>query len=316
MSLVYRLLFIVQLVRAVAPRPTPPSCCACRAASHGAGARRIREDGVLLVQRSVTGNVLHHSGGTAIAENGTGAEAPPPLAGTSRVPQRRTSPGRPEVSSNIRVIGQLVRFGGGGQANRSRDCQDFPGTCAPPFTCENRDTARKPHRAARLATEEGRANIHSWCDYGPGYIRYAQQCAAGNMFHAAQELRKVQSERRRPDGSYPLLTMDAAYCFAAGHCNDTAVTLHTTILQAEAMCDARYTRRAWTGVRPIAMAASPKRRGVDSSWAKVACAMGTFHCDIVYCRIYYCKDAEWKARFGYLAQDMGHDHHGSRNRAK
>lgn len=284
------------------------------------------DDGLALIQQSLGeggGGLRFGDGAAALredaAEAADGETAPPPLAdghfeqhfrragragGPAAPPGRAGGAEQPPGVARMRVLGELARFGGSFSTNRSlEDCRDFPKTCAPPFTCEKHEVStRKSRKVVRLATEDGRANVHSWCGYPRGYVRYAQQCAAGNLFHAAQELRRVQEDRRRPDGSYPLLIMDAAYCFASGHCNDTDVTLHTTIPQAETMCDARYTRRAWTGVGPLAMAASPKRRGTDSAWAKVACAMGTYHCDIVYCRIYYCKDTEWRARFGHLAQ--------------
>jgi len=288
------------------------------------------DDGIALVQHRLGGQALAHGSmerlgrfhvllrGSALV-NVASREAARLLAdsrlqrysGSSELPRHPgesagNSTSVAEGDSGIRAVGELVRFGTSASANWSREeCKDFPKTCAPPFTCKKLENAvHKPRRAEdRLTTVDGHANVYSWCGYPDGYVRYAQQCTAGNMFHAAQELRNVQEERRRPDGSYPLLIMDAAYCFASGHCNDTGVTLHTTIPQAEVMCDAKYTRRGWTSINRLALAASPKRRGTDSAWAKVACAMGTYHCDIVYCRIYYCKDAEWRTRFGYLAED-------------
>lgn len=200
------------------------------------------------------------------------------------------------------------------------DCSEMPEVCASPFDCgpsvspgsgfehpRLEPGARLPAREGqqdryvRLASIDGHANLHAWCQYPKGYLKYAQHCSKGEMVAAAHALHEVQSVRR-PDGSYPLRTMDAAYCFASGHCNDTAVTANTTLDEAETMCDKKYSRRIWASVGPLEMAKSPTRLGRDSSWGKVACSMGTFHCDVMYCKEFYCHDAKWISKFGALAQ--------------
>lgn len=182
-------------------------------------------------------------------------------------------------------------------------CEDIPEACTEPFNC-NLHTHMTMYNDMTYTTN-GHANPNSWC-HTP-YLKYGLQCIKeGNMTKAAHTLFSVQTDKVKE--------MDAQYCFAAGHCNKTSVdpsrfkafdrsqvTEHTTLLEAEGMCDAIYGEK-WKHMGILKyFGMKPDGFGKKNEFAKLACAMGNWHCDVIYCREFYCEDEYWVKRYGYKA---------------
>merc|ERR1719334_1813739 len=102
------------------------------------------------------------------------------------------------------------------------------------------------------------------------------------------------------------------YCFLERHCTNKDITPDSTMEEGIAACDKKYGHERWTNVK---FADQPKVHGDSYNttedadyWGMVACAMGNFHCDIIYCQETYCKMPEYIEAFGqYLGEDVG-DH--------
>merc|ERR1719229_938224 len=96
--------------------------------------------------------------------------------------------------------------------------------------------------------------------------------------------------------------MDAQFCFASGHCNNTAVKLNSTMEDMEAMCDQVYGHEVWTKVGFTILLKAMGGKGMTAPgrfnpWSQMACAMGAWNCDIIYCRQKICNDPQWRDKF-------------------
>jgi len=116
---------------------------------------------------------------------------------------------------------------------------------------------------------------------------------------------------------------DAQYCFIVGHCENGQVNETTTIEEGELMCNKKYGRRhdgpPWFEFSMMDLAKSaalsPLSGGMNlaftlksplhvnlngqfaHSFAKLACAMGNYHCDAMYCKMKYCKDPYYRSKY-------------------
>mmetsp|Transcript_61068 Transcript_61068/g.137600 ORF Transcript_61068/g.137600 Transcript_61068/m.137600 type:complete len:176 (-) Transcript_61068:119-646(-) len=151
------------------------------------------------------------------------------------------------------------------------------------------------------------------------------ECAAGNLRRYGELMYAEQKGYSAKPRSVNISNIDAQYCFQWGHCNNTEVTESTTVAEMEQMCDARFGgRQEWTenfhligglsrgilggvfsgGIRTNLK--HPMQVTVDmgflTAFAKMACAMGNYHCDVVYCKQQYCSDPAWKAQYGHLSK--------------
>lgn len=114
---------------------------------------------------------------------------------------------------------------------------------------------------------------------------------------------------------------DGSYCFMEGHCTNEAVTDNTTLPEAEAMCDARFGHKGWTGNFLLtdgsaamlstmvgAMTLHPASdpftgvhdQKITKVFLKLACSMGNYHCDVQYCKHTFCKNPYYIARYKHL----------------
>mmetsp|Transcript_96036 Transcript_96036/g.299063 ORF Transcript_96036/g.299063 Transcript_96036/m.299063 type:complete len:258 (-) Transcript_96036:88-861(-) len=171
-------------------------------------------------------------------------------------------------------------------------CEDVPGACLPPFNC-NQHTAVTMY-AQITKTTDGHANYNAWCH--TQYLDFALHCQRRNFPEASVSLSRTRKRDPR------LLEMDGQYCFAAGHCDNTNITKDTTVEQTEKMCDQIFGHEVWAnkGLLDLFKAkARGKRR--DNEYAQLACAMGNFQCDVLYCKETICGDAHWKGKYGHLA---------------
>merc|ERR1719414_2914928 len=112
--------------------------------------------------------------------------------------------------------------------------------------------------------------------------------------------------------------LDGSYCFIEGHCSNTAVTNSTTLEESYQMCDYRYGRRSWTKIGSLMSLVSvlkPLHESMGSPYdgfhntevtkvfLKAACAMGNYHCDVMYCKETYCKMKHYKDKYEHLQPD-------------
>lgn len=197
-------------------------------------------------------------------------------------------------------------------ATSSVDCHDYPELCEAPFNCD------------LDAATQADNNLYAWCSV-PQYADYVTAClvdkdlvkAAWVQFNAT-----AAGEVSELDGDV-LLSADASYCFLAGHCSNTAVTNSTTLEDAEQMCDDRYGHEGWSTFLQANSDRSKLKEHVvkdmeihkdhfsdresASYYVKLACAMGNFHCDVVYCKETYCTMPEYIERFAHLQPETpGH----------
>mmetsp|Transcript_122805 Transcript_122805/g.358421 ORF Transcript_122805/g.358421 Transcript_122805/m.358421 type:complete len:253 (-) Transcript_122805:12-770(-) len=174
---------------------------------------------------------------------------------------------------------------------RSSVCSIYPVACREPFSCgqPKEEKAERKRMYSQIALQDGHANLQAWCSsvFRTDYVEYVDQCLRGNMQASADIVYDMQ-RKLSPDGS--LLKADAEYCVAAGHCENTDVSENTTLTDAELMCDRKYTRSAWTTLGIQDLVSAPRTMTPETApvWGQLACAMGNFHCDVMYCRLKHC----------------------------
>eukprot|EP00429_Kryptoperidinium_foliaceum_P097611 CAMPEP_0176236188 /NCGR_PEP_ID=MMETSP0121_2-20121125/27217_1 /TAXON_ID=160619 /ORGANISM="Kryptoperidinium foliaceum, Strain CCMP 1326" /LENGTH=187 /DNA_ID=CAMNT_0017575617 /DNA_START=42 /DNA_END=605 /DNA_ORIENTATION=- len=182
--------------------------------------------------------------------------------------------------------------------------------CGEPFNCWS-DPVSEAQSAywetEHIATDDGHANIKTWC-LDPSYEdSLAKYCfVEPDLKLNAQLTYKHMAERG-------YLENEASYCFMQGHCVNPDVNFNTTLAEAEAICDKQYGHEKWTtfafGQRPPEVAAQTATGFSDPAsaeyWALVGCAMGNWHCDVMYCKETYCKMPEWTEKYGHYLKDYG-----------
>lgn len=177
--------------------------------------------------------------------------------------------------------------------------------CQAPFYCND----LPPKEGTQAATDDGHADWTNWCDQP--LLGAALKCYEGNLTAFAN----VHAEVNKRMG---LVTdkLDAAYCNQMGHCgyidgspvtNSGELTENTTLAEAEKVCDARFGHDAWTTFTasdadakwkealPYGGGAFGGKLNPSGSYArgKLACAQGTYHCDVIYCRQYLCNNPDF-----------------------
>mmetsp|Transcript_86151 Transcript_86151/g.252082 ORF Transcript_86151/g.252082 Transcript_86151/m.252082 type:complete len:238 (-) Transcript_86151:73-786(-) len=175
------------------------------------------------------------------------------------------------------------------------DCEQFPSVCHDGlFDCH----LQRPGTVSQItAPTNGHANLNAMCKMK--YLKGYAQCIQGDPLGAAETTYAVQAGHGNA-----VRKMDAQFCFSAGHCNNTAVTVNTTLEEMEGMCDQIYGHDVWTKVGfTIMFTAMTKTTapGRFNPWSQMACAMGAWNCDIIYCREKICNDPMWRSQYGSLS---------------
>mmetsp|Transcript_120374 Transcript_120374/g.351648 ORF Transcript_120374/g.351648 Transcript_120374/m.351648 type:complete len:175 (+) Transcript_120374:1-525(+) len=168
-----------------------------------------------------------------------------------------------------------------------------------------------------LATNDAHANLRSWCM--PGLEKYAntvvKECLVNDNKKASAKAMYQQAFKDYSD------ELDASYCFLEGHCTNTVVHDNTSLFEMEVICDYRFTRKGWTMNFLKAMKRLMTMKTAFSSLvstktgfrtqrltrhlSKMACAQGTFHCDVMYCKHTYCRDEYYVNKYGGLLKAFG-----------
>mmetsp|Transcript_9213 Transcript_9213/g.25762 ORF Transcript_9213/g.25762 Transcript_9213/m.25762 type:complete len:255 (-) Transcript_9213:64-828(-) len=208
----------------------------------------------------------------------------------------------------LRELGELAAH------SRNFNCTAFPELCEAPFNCQTfqgfeRDWVLKGVRDASPRT---------WCT-APQYHGYVDRCLGKNrdLVSAA----KFQFGRTLAGDHGPYCAeMDGSYCFIEGHCVNDEVTNQTTLEEASQMCDRRYGRERWAAwgaywfphadrIASVQVAEFGKHgfssRSQTTPFLIAACAMGNFHCDIMYCKETYCKMPYFVDKYGHFLKKFG-----------
>lgn len=159
----------------------------------------------------------------------------------------------------------------------------------------------------------GHANPRSWCML-PRFGPYIDECQKGNLVKAGHaQFDRITSPDHPEFGA--MVKYDASYCFIEGLCTNTAVTTNTTLAEAETMCDERFGHNTWvhfTGWDVVKVwvpsllsgklgdTTGFQDKAAPEAFAKAGCAMGNYHCDVIYCQAVYCQDAYYVQTYGHL----------------
>jgi len=198
------------------------------------------------------------------------------------------------------------------------DCNAEPALCSAPLHCDKPGTYR-PKKYHQPIAAGRHANPRSFC--GLPYETAVARCMAGNLSAYADIMYRLQNKGDLVGKA--TADFDAQYCFIVGHCQNGQVNETTTMEEGERMCNRKYGRRhngpPWYEFSMLDLAKSaalsPLSGGMNlaftirsplhinlngnfaHSFAKLACAMGNYHCDAMYCRAKYCSDPYYRSKY-------------------
>jgi len=226
------------------------------------------------------------------------------------------STGGLELGSRAELLSNLTQQ----KTTGSFSCKEMPNMCQEPFNCDTFSSG--PAIAGYLAmglARNGHANPRTWC-LASMYAPYADLCLGPQR--DLVKAGKLQYKNTL-EGKYGKYTaeLDGSYCFIEGHCTNEAVTNSTTLEEAEEHCDRRYGHLRWTTFpSPISggigsALVPPADGGANGFKDKMqtepflvaACAMGNYHCDVMYCKETYCKNEYYVKKYGHFLKENGYD---------
>jgi len=197
-----------------------------------------------------------------------------------------------------------------GQPTFKFNCTAMPGFCQPPFNCQQWTPSNLARNFWDGGAPGGNPNFGMWCA-SPQYYDYMDACINHKDLVKAAKVQFLWSVNQHNSVD----ELDGSYCFIEGHCSNTAVTNETTLEEASQMCDQRYGRKGWSEFgrwdtiqeSSEAMQGMPKdpKNGFKNTktttlFLKMACLMGNYHCDVMYCKETYCKDPYYIKRYAHL----------------
>eukprot|EP00930_Biecheleria_cincta_P079120 TRINITY_DN6683_c0_g1_i1.p1 TRINITY_DN6683_c0_g1~~TRINITY_DN6683_c0_g1_i1.p1 ORF type:complete len:276 (+),score=48.78 TRINITY_DN6683_c0_g1_i1:90-917(+) len=197
------------------------------------------------------------------------------------------------------------------------DCFSYPAFCAEPFNCQTYGPRHLTMDAA--IAKGGNPDLQSWCAM-PQYHEYVSQCVVEKdlMKAGRTQYENTKAGKHGKD----TFQMDGSLCFIEGHCLNQAVHQDTTLDEAAAQCDDRFGHAEWTSmgdpqnhVTMNFLSYSSKIHNLNQSlgfpgpeyargYTLLACAMGNYHCDVMYCKETYCKDPEMIQKYRHFLQDI------------
>mmetsp|Transcript_33485 Transcript_33485/g.77821 ORF Transcript_33485/g.77821 Transcript_33485/m.77821 type:complete len:267 (+) Transcript_33485:50-850(+) len=200
------------------------------------------------------------------------------------------------------------------------NCTENPFMCEAPYNCHTKLNAAERTKKLKTMATDGHPNLHTWCN-APQYIpSLVRTCLRDhNLKLSAQKVYTATVKKRFGPFTAEL---DASYCFMEGHCTNTAVTYDTTLEDAEKMCDYRFGHKGWAvnfGYNDMVGIAFSKPGGMTVNngftnprltklFLKAACAMGNYHCDVIYCKDTYCSMPNYTEKYQHLLpKTPGHE---------
>jgi len=191
------------------------------------------------------------------------------------------------------------------------NCTKYPNFCRPPFNCQDWSTPGGLTKIGLVGMAPGgQPNFGMWC-MSPQYYEYMDACIIQKDLVKAANVQYQWSLRQ----TNKVDEADGSYCFIEGHCSNAAVTNETTLEEANQMCDERYGRKGWSelgkGSQSLQLVQDMQGMPTDLSqgfknprhtnvFLKMACVMGNYHCDVVYCKETYCKNPYYIKKYGHL----------------
>jgi len=205
------------------------------------------------------------------------------------------------------------------------DCAAHPKLCESPFECGSATLPSIIPNIFQGVAQNG-PNLQLWCA-ATEYENYVSECLAKKDLVSAAHTQYNDTVA----GRFGPFTheLDGSYCFIEGHCLNEAVSSTTTLEEAAQMCDDRYGHERWASfgnplsqismvrnVAPAIVGATLANLHGDPSggftgqsqttdFLLAACAMGNYHCDVVYCKETYCKNEYYIKKYGHFLEELG-----------
>lgn len=191
------------------------------------------------------------------------------------------------------------------------NCEAMPQYCGEPLHCEKAVTEEEKEAWKTHLAVGGQPNLRSWCNVKGFSEGVVNECLVKKDLSAAGKMTYKEQAKNNA------LEADGSYCFLVGHCDNDLVTNETTLEEAAQMCDDKFGHAGWTefGMNnmhviqwlisgQVSTTTGFHTREAANSFAKLACAMGNYHCDVVYCRENYCNNKYFKDKYGtYSIED-------------
>lgn len=227
-------------------------------------------------------------------------------------PARLVKKAEPEPKKSLRQSAAQVAAA---KKRSNFDCQAHSQYCGDPLNCDVEDTEEEIQSWEDTFAKDGVPNLKAWCYMED--MAYENSLISECFVHrnlSLSGMKVFEEQKAKHFAEY-----DASYCFIVGHCDaDRAVADNAMIQEGVDLCDQKYGREAWStqfGRKHMDMDAWTgngwmnqdtgfHHREPAHAFAKMACAMGNYHCDVRYCQVSYCNNEYYKKRYGcYAHQD-------------
>lgn len=187
------------------------------------------------------------------------------------------------------------------------NCTEWPDYCGDLLQCQTPPTTEQLISWLYQVAEPGKPNLKTWCGHYEFATSVIEQCLVKRDLALSG---KIAYEVQKATGTDEI---DASYCFMVGHCDPDgpSVPNNASLADGVKLCDARFGPDGWTtffgqGKVTSALFLFPElinqtcgmlSREIATDYGKLACAMGNWHCDVIYCRENYCNDPHYSARY-------------------
>lgn len=232
------------------------------------------------------------------------------LVQRAAAPARLGTKSEPEAKKNLRQSAAKVAEA---KKQSNFDCQAHPQYCGEPLNCDVYDSEEEIQSWDEVLAKDGVPNLKSWC-----YMELAYENSLITECFVHRNLSLSATKVFAEQKSRHFAEYDASYCFLVGHCNaddSKAVADNATVQVGVDLCDQKYGRDAWSsqfGRKHLDLEAWAGKgwmkeetgfhhREPAHAFAKMACAMGNYHCDVRYCQDAYCNNDYYKKRYGCYA---------------
>jgi len=228
---------------------------------------------------------------------------------TKQIKQKTYQAGLPaEFAGSKMMLLSNIHHGFVNVTSHDYDCTTYPWMCEEPFRCESWERYDTLQVVKYGISNRSGTNVRSWCLPGlENYAEYAKECLV------TRDLRAAATALYTAQSAAGLDNIDASYCFFEGHCSNKLVTDDTPPNDADLMCDYRFQHKHWvmnfnsvlkkifdnTTYQPtlITIDDGLKSQRLARQMTKFACAQGTYHCDVMYCKHTYCSDTYYVNKF-------------------
>lgn len=189
-------------------------------------------------------------------------------------------------------------------------CSYSPAVCKPPFNCMMVANYTEQHRLGEtvMIAADGRTNPRAWCGRPRFWKSILEECLVEKDLLKSAKTR-FNETMSGFHGEWNA-QRDASYCFAEGHCTNEGIALDISNQEVRKQCDKRFGHEAWTvgmsgkAIHELDVEPLSEEGVLDTHktemMTKAACALGHYHCDVIYCRETYCKKKQYKEKFGHL----------------